>query len=534
MTVLAGDYQTATRMAAKLQAIPLPTDFTGLRVLDVGCDHGYWCKLASDRGAAEVVGVDRGRKVRGKGFVDLVRRNTQQQWPRCRFVEVDLGVEWPVLGVFDIVLCFSLYHHWYGQCGDHYRIWEWLAQHTAVDGMLLWEGPYDTKDSTAAQVTARVGDYTRAVIMQAAEAFFDLEVIGPAMHRGHREVWRGLLRRHNGAADLRDSVPRRRQSIHGVHRTADARGVQDGKLVPLPGDAQHASTNEQRTAAVGQGNGQPGAATSGDGARHTDRPPPVVARKVAVAKRAPGGGTAGARRRDRDALSRIRNAGVDAVCGEPEERRAGLLYPHYALILGGGSTVWDEVLEWEAIYGRQWDGLVIAANDVGSHWPRYLDHWVTLHPNRLESWAGLRTAHGFPTGWETWGRRSKMSDHQIQPWAGGASGMLAIQVASVLGVRRAVLCGIPMDTTPHFPESVIHKSTDKWMAVAGHWRAWVRHLDKIKGWVRSMSGRTMEVLDGKPTAEWLAEEPGDAEPGVPMVLEGRDVKAAMVAARKRP
>ncbi|MCH8936060.1 MAG: hypothetical protein IIB90_10060 [Gemmatimonadetes bacterium] len=99
-----------------------------------------------------------------------------------------------------------------------------------------------------------------------------------------------------------------------------------------------------------------------------------------------------------------------------------------------------------------------------------------------------------------------MSDHQIQPWAGGASGMLAIQVASVLGVRRAVLCGIPMDTTPHFPESVIHKSTDKWMAVAGHWRAWVRHLDKIKGWVRSMSGRTMEVLGGRPTAEWLAEE----------------------------
>ncbi len=517
MTGLAGDYQTAQRMAAKLQAIPLPDDFTGLRVLDVGCDHGYWCKLASDRGAAEVVGVDRGRKVRGKGFVDLVRRNTQQQWPRCRFVEANLGIEWPVLGEFDLVLCFSLYHHWYGQCGDHYRIWQWLAQHTAPSGMLLWEGPYDTKDSTAAHVTARVGvtmervgDYTRASIMQAAEVFFDLEVIGPALHRGYREVWRGLLRRDDNA-DLRKSVSRRGHGVRRIHRTADARGVQDGELVSVPGDAQRALTNGQRTAAVGQDNGKPGAAVSGDRAQHTHRPPPVVARQVEAAQRTPRGRTASARRKDLNALSRIRHTGVDAVCGEPEERRSGLLYPHYAIILGGGSNVWDEVLAWEVIYGRQWDGLVIAANDVGSHWPRYLDHWVTLHPNRLESWAGLRTAHGFPTGWETWGRRSRMADHQIQPWAGGASGMLAIQVAAVLGVRRAVLCGIPMDASPHFPESVIHKKTDKWLAVAGHWRAWERHLDKMLGWVRSMSGRTMDVLGGGPTLEWLAEEPGEIQ-----------------------
>ena len=175
-SALSGDYQTAKRMSAKREAIPLP-DLKGKSVLDLGCDHGFWCKLASDMGAARVVGVDRGRKVRGEVFVDLVERNAAQQWPRCTFVHADLGEEWPELGQFDVVFCFSLYHHWYGQCGDHYLIWAWLAQHTSPTGLLLWEGPYNEQDSTARQVTRGVGGYNRKQILEAAEAFFVIEVL---------------------------------------------------------------------------------------------------------------------------------------------------------------------------------------------------------------------------------------------------------------------------------------------------------------------------------------------------------------------
>jgi len=74
MISVAPDYQTPRRMAAKLQAVPLP-ELRGKRVLDVGCDAGAWCWLAAEQGAADVLGLDRGREVRGRGFVDVIKEN---------------------------------------------------------------------------------------------------------------------------------------------------------------------------------------------------------------------------------------------------------------------------------------------------------------------------------------------------------------------------------------------------------------------------------------------------------------------------
>jgi len=198
------------------------------------------------------------------------------------------------------------------------------------------------------------------------------------------------------------------------------------------------------------------------------------------------------------------NAGVRQNGDGGGERVPRLVRSAWALVLGGGAAVWDEVLAWEAIYGKQWDGLVVAANDVGSHWPRSLDHWVTLHPNRLPGWEGTRKHYGFPDGYVTWGRRLDHTDHCIKPWAGGSSGMLAIQVAAQVGCVRAVLCGIPMTATPHFTESFVHLS-EPWTAVASHWKAWLKNGDKVQGWVRSMSGMTEHFL-GTPTVEWLLGE----------------------------
>lgn len=213
----------------------------------------------------------------------------------------------------------------------------------------------------------------------------------------------------------------------------------------------------------------------------------------------------------------------------PEERRAvittravkvstrqpPLVHPEWALILGGAEEVWEEVLAWEQLYGRPWDGLVIAANDVGSHWPRSLDHWVTLHPDKFKAWKALRAQYAFIDGsetYETWGRRARGFDHNVRPWAGGASGMLAVQVAQILGCTRAVLCGIPMTPTSHFVESTVQVPEKPWSAVAGHWRAWERELPRMQGWVRSMSGRTEERL-GAPTLAWLLEQEEESDAG---------------------
>lgn len=71
MNAIAPDYQTETRMGAKMASFSFPY-VMGKRVLDVGCDMGFWSFLAAAKGADFVLGLDRNRDVRGIGPVDLV------------------------------------------------------------------------------------------------------------------------------------------------------------------------------------------------------------------------------------------------------------------------------------------------------------------------------------------------------------------------------------------------------------------------------------------------------------------------------
>lgn len=182
-----------------------------------------------------------------------------------------------------------------------------------------------------------------------------------------------------------------------------------------------------------------------------------------------------------------------------------------ALVLGGAACVWEDLAALEALYGRAWDGLVIAVNDIGVHWPRRLDHWASLHPENFRAdrrhperlgWPAQRDARGHPGGYITWGRRRGIADRVLAPWGGGASGMYAVTVAYEIGCMRVVLCGVPMDDRPHFAESTAHDPAAPWTAADMHWRQWEKHADRMRGWVTSMSGRTRELL-GTPTPEWL-------------------------------
>lgn len=174
---MSGDYQTPERMALKEKLIPLP-DLFGKTVLDVGCDHGHWCWLALDRGARSVLGLDRNRD-----GIDLIGRNLATG--RGDFKQVNIGKQWHDFGKFDVVFCFSMYHHIYENCQDHLPIWFWLWRHTRTE--LLWENPTGTDDPVVRlNVT---GCYQRDDILRAAHTYFDIEEIGPG-HVKTREVWR--------------------------------------------------------------------------------------------------------------------------------------------------------------------------------------------------------------------------------------------------------------------------------------------------------------------------------------------------------
>lgn len=188
------------RMLKKLKAIePTGISFKDRTVLDIGCDHGFWCFLASDLGAREVLGVDRGRNVKGEGVVDLVARNLETSLKNDRYESVDFegfeaGKQWHDIGPYNLVLLMSLYHHVYQNTGgDHKSIWYWLWRQT--NDQLLWENPTDSKDSVVQANVDREfhSNYTKERIVEAASEWFDIEYQGPAEHEPYREVW--LLKR---------------------------------------------------------------------------------------------------------------------------------------------------------------------------------------------------------------------------------------------------------------------------------------------------------------------------------------------------
>lgn len=187
---LAGDYQNRARMEKKLRAVPIPNSLDGLSVLDVGCDHGAFCALAKERGAKRVVGIDRGRPVKGV-YTDVVALN-RKALPQCEFYLMELGRNWDLLGEFDLVLMLNLYHHVYAVTGgDHESIWFWLHKNTSPNGELLWENPTSTADGVALKdIPATLhGGYNEQAIRAAAERYFDIEVVGPGWVAS-RVVWR--------------------------------------------------------------------------------------------------------------------------------------------------------------------------------------------------------------------------------------------------------------------------------------------------------------------------------------------------------
>jgi uncharacterized Rossmann fold enzyme len=171
------DYQTEKRMALKLKAIPLP-DLTGKSVLDIGCDERFWCNLAKERGAVQVVGVDRGRSTKDGRAIQMADR------------EMNLGKQWYNLGRFDVAFMFSLYHHVFQNSRDHRPIWHWLWLHTRQE--LLWENPLTHEDVVVQKnVDLELHPlYTQKQILDEARRWFNVEHIGPALHEKTREVYR--------------------------------------------------------------------------------------------------------------------------------------------------------------------------------------------------------------------------------------------------------------------------------------------------------------------------------------------------------
>lgn len=161
------------------------------------------------------------------------------------------------------------------------------------------------------------------------------------------------------------------------------------------------------------------------------------------------------------------------------------------LVLGGASCLFHDL---QAV--GEWDGIRIAVNDAGYAVRERIDHWATLHPEKLPAWVDRRRRYGGNMDFITWSRRQPDDvDHILTPWDSGSSGMLAVQVAlDELNATEVVLCGVPLEESPHFFSKV------PWVHAITHRKAWEKNLWRMKGKVHSLSGWTRELL-GAP--EWI-------------------------------
>jgi SAM-dependent methyltransferase len=89
----------------KWNVVSQSLDFTGKRVLDIGCAEGYFCHKAVHAGASRAVGVDS-----RLGTLLAAHFLSKEQGVKIDF---RLGVfpNLQQLGTFDVILCLSVLHH---------------------------------------------------------------------------------------------------------------------------------------------------------------------------------------------------------------------------------------------------------------------------------------------------------------------------------------------------------------------------------------------------------------------------------------
>lgn len=179
--------------------------------------------------------------------------------------------------------------------------------------------------------------------------------------------------------------------------------------------------------------------------------------------------------------------------------------PKIALVLGGADCLQSDLDAYQGA-GGTFDG-VVACNDAGTVWPGRLDAWISLHPEKLERWKRARPADYPAPGRFMAHRKLKPNavPFEIEQTeimfpgqkASGSSGLMAAKVALIdLGFDMAVLCGIPMQTTPHFWDA----KAVPWKSATGFRRQWLTVPLSYRQRMRSMSGWSRALLGGP---EWI-------------------------------
>ena len=188
----------------------------------------------------------------------------------------------------------------------------------------------------------------------------------------------------------------------------------------------------------------------------------------------------------------------------------GTLAGRTALVVGSGGTI-EDILDDVRLEFRRSMGsanctpvitpVVFAVNDIGMYLD-HVDHFVSLHGEKLLHWAGIRKdGTSKPVYREFWTHTGKHYPAGIDyHWDGltplmPLSGYFAMQIAWIMGAERIVLIGCPGDATKRFFDAK-PKPGERYseLGIRKQIEDEMRRIPEFKRAVRSTSGWTKEFF----------------------------------------
>lgn len=172
--------------------------------------------------------------------------------------------------------------------------------------------------------------------------------------------------------------------------------------------------------------------------------------------------------------------------------------------LGGANCLHDDLTRAKAIVEPD---TIIATNHAGKDYGGIVDHWCSMHPEKMNGWVNERTKKGLPPAKMLWRPRHKQPhglEMQAAPSWGGSSGLLAVTVGLLYcEATHIIVCGMPYE-----PENAHYDDVRTPWSEASRYRAsWNRYFNQMRDRVRSMSGWTRQLL-GEPDERWLNGDQG--------------------------
>lgn len=182
-------------------------------------------------------------------------------------------------------------------------------------------------------------------------------------------------------------------------------------------------------------------------------------------------------------------------CGNVEDL-IGTLGGYTVVVCGNAAGVFDELTD---ALSRAEKPIIFAVNDIGMFLPK-VDHWVSLHGEKMEHWMNVRWDQNF----------SSPIMHSIQDvhpvtiiWDKltplmALSGYFAMQIAYIMGASQIVLCGCPGEPKARFFEGSKREDFDYAGGTRDQLIGEMNRLPDFKNRVRSMSGWTKSYFGGLP------------------------------------